>query len=418
MNLKEREQSKVFSQVKAGTITQTEASKKLGFSYRWTGRKYSRYLEKDDFGLVHRGRGKKSSNRWNHQEVTLLIELLRTDWYGFGPTFAAEKLEELHGIKVSKETVRKAMIEAGLWHAKIKKIKHRQRRERKPMLGIMVQLDGSPHDWFEGRAGRCTLLVFIDDATSKILWLEFVESESTEALMRATKNYIEACGIPQSFYTDHGCAFHVNLNNKEGDKKTQWERACEELGIEVIHAHSPQAKGRVERCNKTMQDRLVKDMRLAGISSIEEANRFLRTSDFIRKHNMQRAEKPTQAGDAHKNHEAYDLNGIFTIKDTRVLTNDFTITFNKRIFQLQAQQKTIIRPKNNITIKVHLNGTIKLWIRKTELSFCELANRPVKPAIEKKVSQNLPRKPSLASMAFNGGHPSRVKPATPAAKAL
>ncbi len=346
-----------------------------------------------------------------------MIELLRSDWYGFGPTFAAEKLEELHGIKVSKETVRKAMIEAGLWHAKVKRVKHRQRRDRKLMLGIMVQLDGSPHDWFEGRAGRCTLLVFIDDATSKILWLEFVESESTEALMRATKNYIETCGIPQSFYTDHGGAFHVNLNNKEGDKKTQWERACEELDIKVIHAHSPQAKGRVERCNQTMQDRLIKEMRLAGISSIEAANRFLRTSDFIRQHNIQRSKNPAQQGDAHRSHEFFDLSNVFTIKEPRILTNDFTITFNKRTFQLQAQQKTLIRPKNNITVKIHLDGTIKLWIRKTELSFCELVDRPVKHAVEKQVSQNLPRKPSLKSMIFNGGHPSRVKPATPAVKA-
>ena len=132
------------------------------------------------------------------------------------------------------------------------------------MLGLMVQLDGSHHDWFEGRAPKSTLLVFIDDATSKILWLEFAKSESAIALMKATKNYVKRHGIPHSFYTDHGSVFHVNLNNSENDKKTQWERAIGQLGIEIIHAHIPQTKERVERCNGTMQDRLIKELRLAG----------------------------------------------------------------------------------------------------------------------------------------------------------
>ena len=151
---------------------------------------------------------------------------------------------------------------------KTRKIKHRQQRERKRFFGEMIQLDGSPHNWFEGRNEKCTLLVFIDDATSKIVWLEFVKSESTKAVMQAVKNYIEKCGIPQQFYVDFGGVFSVNTNNPDREKITQWKRCCQELGIDVIYAHSPQAKGRVERANKTLQDRLVKEFRLAEISSI------------------------------------------------------------------------------------------------------------------------------------------------------
>jgi len=420
MSNKEREQAKVFEQVKQGKITQAEAAAKLRITDRWVREKIKRYCQLDDFGLVHKSRGKASPRRWNIKHEQLLIELLKGEWHDFGPTFATEKLEELHQIIVSREVVRKAMIKAGLWRAKQKKSKHRKRRERKHMLGVMVQLDGSPHDWFEGRAGKCTLLVFIDDATSKILWLEFAESESVEALMRATKNYIQAYGIPQSFYTDHGSVFHVNLNNQESDKKTQWERACGQLGIKIIHAHSPQAKGRVERCNGTLQDRLIKELRLAGISSIQAANEYLRTSNFIERHNEKFACEPAQKGDAHADWTAHNLDDIFSVYETRTLANDFTITYQKRIFQLHDQQKTYISPKDMITIKTSLDSKISLWIRKTKLEFDEIKKKPTKIAEEKKVI-NRTRKPSENSKRWARGRlplESRMKPASPAAEAL
>jgi hypothetical protein len=175
------------------------------------------------------------------------------------------------------------------------------------MRGMLIQLDGSPHDWFEGRASKCTLIVFIDDATSEILWLEFVKSESFSGVAGATKNYVEKCGRPTSFYVDYGSVFSVNLNNPERCKKTQFERIMKEMNIDVIHARSPQAKGRVERCNKTMQDRLVKEMRLAGISSIKDANRFVRQGDFIKRHNLKFAVPPIQEGNVHKDIEGYNL---------------------------------------------------------------------------------------------------------------
>lgn len=406
MNHKELEQAKVFELVNQGLITQAEAAARLKITDRWVRKKIKRYNKSGELGLIHRGRGKLSSKRWDPEKEKFLIELLDSKWHGFGPTFASEKLEEIHEIKVSREVVRQAMIRAGLWQPKQKRVKHRKRRERKPMFGIMIQLDGSPHDWLEGRAGKCTLLVFIDDATSQILWLEFVESESVEAIMRATKNYIEKYGIPRSFYNDHGSVFHVNLNNAEGDKKTQWERACKQLCIEIIHAHSPQAKGRVERCNQTMQDRLIKELRLAGIYSIEAANKFLHISSFIVNHNAKFSVKAAQKGDAHRDHRQYNLDDIFSIYETRILGNDFTITFNKRIFQLHNQQRTIIRPKNEITVKTQLDGTLKLWIRKTELFFSEINAYPAKIIKEKTMPNHIPHKPNRNSQRWAFGLPS------------
>lgn len=420
MSQKEREQSRVFAQLKEFLITQREAAARLRYTTRWVRKKFKRYCQFDDFGLVHKSRGKASQKRWCQKKRQQLIELLNGEWHGFGPTFATEKLEELYSVKVSREVVRQIMIQEGLWHPKKQRGKHRKRRERRLMLGIMVQLDGSPHDWFEGRAGAYTLLVFIDDATGQILWLEFAESESVSALMQATRNYVQKHGIPQSFYTDFGSVFHVNLNNEEGDKKTQWERACEELGIKVNHAHSPQAKGRVERCNQTMQDRLIKEMRLAGISSIAAANEYLRTSNFIAKHNAKFTVKASQQGDAHADAQSYDLGDVFSIKEARVLANDHTIVFNKRTFQLHAHQRTIVRPKDEVIVKVLLDGSIRLWIRKTELVFSEVKAKPFKAIQEKKVCDYKPHKPSENSRRWNSGLPpqSRVKPAAPAVEAM
>lgn len=421
MSEKERKQVKVFEQIKQGLITRREAAQKLQMSLGWVKRKYKRYYREGDLGLVHRNRNKASPRKWDARERELLISLLQGDWHGFGPTFAAEKLEELYGIKVSKESVRQVMISAGIWQAKVQRVKHRKRRERKPVRGMMVQLDGSPHDWFEGRGPACTLLVFIDDATSELLWLKFADGESVKALMQATKNYIEHCGIPHSFYVDHGSVFHVNLNNQENDKKTQWEDACQRLGIEVIHAHSPQAKGRVERSNQTMQDRLSKELRLAHICSIDEANHYLRTSDFIARHNRRFAVPAQQSGDAHLPANLYDLNDVFTIRETRILTNDFTIQYNKQLYQLLAGQKTIIRPKDHITVKIDLKEDITLWIRNTKLFFEPIVARPSKmvlPSIRPLRGYN---KPGLNSRRWASGLSpivSRVKPASPAAEVL
>jgi len=406
MSRKELEQITVFEEYKKGEITQGTAAYRLGVTIRWVRKKVKRYLAEGAAGLMHKSRGKPSEKCWDKAQEAFTINLLKTEWHDFGPTLTAEKLFDIYRIKVSKETIRKAMIRAGIHQEKTKRRKHRKRRQRYVMLGLMAQCDGSPHDWFEGRGEWCTLLVFIDDATSKILWLEFAKSESTDSLMRATKNYIQKYGRPKCFYVDHGGSFHVNLNNKEHTKLTQWGRAMAELGIEVIYANSPQAKGRVERSNKTFQDRLVKEMRLVNVSSIEEANRFLRESDFIERHNRKFAVEPAQKGDAHRAIIAYDLDTIFCTKETRKVANDFTIQYEKRIFQLHDQQQVLIREKDEIVVRIHLNRSITLSIRGIPLNFSEIETRPEKPMVEKTCASYKPHKTSEAAKRFGSGLPS------------
>lgn len=405
MSKKEREQLIVFTKIKNGELTQALAALQLGITERWVRKKYRRFLQDGDKGLVHLSRNKESNRRWNEQEKTLAIGLLKNDWHDFGPTFAVEKLREIKGIHVSKETLRQAMIKEGVWQINRKRPKHRKRRERRPILGEMVQLDGSPHDWFEGRGQNCTLLVFIDDATSCVLWLEFVPSESAISVVTATKNYVCTYGRPISVYVDFGSVFSVNTNNPEREKKTQWERMLQDLSINVLHARSPQAKGRVERSNGTHQDRLVKEMRLADISSIEQANEFLRTSNYIEKHNKHFAVEAAQSGDAHRTIETHDLNAVFSFKDKRILTNDFVITFNKRLFQVEKPRGIVVRPKDTIIVTTYLNGSIDLFIRKKRLEYKEIFARPSKNNVVQIVKQETYRKVHENSKRWVSGLP-------------
>jgi Integrase core domain. len=378
MSKRESEQLSIFEKLKRKEISQRAAAAALGLTERWVREKAKRYVLSGPIGLVHKSRGKASNLKWPKDQEDAAIELLRGPFEGFGPTFAAEKLEEVYKIKVCNETLRQAMIRNGLWSNKAQRAKHRKRRERMICRGIMTQLDGSPHDWFEGRGPWCTLLVFIDDATSEFLWLEFAESESTKAIMQATKNYVTACGCPGSFYVDFGSVFSVNTNNPERVKITQFERATQELGIRVIHATSPQAKGRVERANKTLQDRLVKELRLARISTIEEANAFIK-SGYLKKHNTQFAITAVDPTDAHRPLTGQNLDAIFCGKEERVLMNDFTIMYNKHIFQLSKQQKTLLRPRERIMVSEQLDGKTTLSIRAIALNFTEISHRQTKP---------------------------------------
>ena len=411
--MKERDQLVIFNKLRERQITQSAAAQALRLSARWVRTKLKRFLKLGAVGLVHQSRGKPSFRAWDQEQRAWVIKLFDEQFEGFGPTFAAEKLEELYGIKISHETLRKAMIGAGLWHGKQRKPKHREWRERKEYYGVMIQLDGSPHDWFEGRAPKCTLLVFIDDATSRILWLEFVPSESLESVMEAVRHYMERCGRPLSFYVDFGSVFSVNTNNPERDKITQFERACKELCISVIHAHSPQAKGRVERSNQTHQDRLVKELRLAGISTMKEANKFVQEV-YLLKHNKQFAVPAAKDGDAHRSVDQFELDNIFCIKESRVVQNDFTVQYKKRILQLTAHQHAVVRPKEEITIYEQFDGKLSLFIRKILLNFVELRTKPKKQKTYQlkskrycKPAKNHPWKQSyknIITFAANGGY--------------
>lgn len=392
MSKKEMEQIEIFEKLRRKELNQEDGAKILKITSRQLRRKLKKFKVFGPISLAHKNRGKVSKRKWDLKQEKFSIDLLKSQWKGFGPTFAAEKLLELHGIKVSEETLRNRMIRHGLWIVNGRKIKHRARRLRKPCFGIMIQLDGSPHDWFEGRGPKCTLLVFIDDATSKIVWLEFVKSESVKSVMKATWNYFKQYGIPRSFYVDYGSVFSVNTNNPDRYKISQFERAMKELEIEMIHARSPQAKGRVERSNRTHQDRLIKEMRLRNVSTIEEANKFLQDY-YLDKHNIKFAKEPADSTNVHRSIKGINLNNILCIKENRQLQNDFTILYRTRIFQLESKQGTIIRPKNDIIVNVHLDGSIRLSIRKIDLYFHEINERK---AIHKKekIVKNYYQKPN------------------------
>lgn len=393
--MKEREQIAIFDRLKKGELTQIGAAKALGLTPRWIRSKLKRYKEQGALGLVHRGRNKPNGRRWGSEKKKFAMQLFKEVFSGFGPTFAAQKLDALYSIKVSKETLRKAMIENGHWRGKKRKIKHRERRERKKYYGEMVQLDASPHDWFEGRRPNCTSITLIDDATSLIGFMMFAPSESNESVMIAVRKYVEINGAPKSFYVDYGSVFSVNTNNPERDKITQFERACKELGIAVIHAGSPQAKGRVERSHGTHQDRLIKELRLAGISTMEEANKFIREI-YVPLHNKMFAIDDLHQGNIHRPVDHINLDKVFCLIDIRQLQNDFTLAYKTRILQLTKHQQAVVRPKEKISVYENFDGSLHLYIRNIRLNFIELQQRPAKPVKESKIKLDIYHKPAPA----------------------
>jgi transposase/uncharacterized protein (UPF0248 family) len=393
MSTKEINQISIFEKLKEKTITQKRAAEILGLGERQVRNKIKRFRMRGPRSLIHGNRGKQSKKRWNPEEQAVSLQLLKTsEWKDFGPTFASEKLLELHQIKVSSETLRKVMIAEQLWIAQKRKPCHRMRRERKPNFGIMTQLDGSDHDWFEGRGPRCTLLVFIDDATSRLLWLQFVSGESTKEVMESTHSYFLKHGKPRSFYVDRASVFKITRENSDNNRLSQFARAMKDLQVEMIYAHSAPAKGRVERFNKTAQDRLIKEMRLAQISTIEEANTFVRDI-YIPLHNAKFAVMPALPEDAHQPVNECELNDILCIKSARIVQNDYTVSYHNRILQI-TKQIALVRPKDTIIIAQRLDNSLYLTCRNKKLQFTEINQRPIKEVITRKGSINAFQKPA------------------------
>jgi hypothetical protein len=391
MSQEELDQVTIFDQLVAKTMTQTTAAQRLGLTDRQIRRKLVVYCKEGAKSLAHGARGKPGNRQLNPLVKEHALALVRAYYTDFKPTFASEKLAELHGVKVGHETLRLAMIEAGLWAPKTRKVIPHVWRERKACVGEMVQLDGSLHAWFEDRAPKCTLLAFIDDATSRVLWLEFCDGESTMNLMQATYSYAKGFGRPLSFYFDRGGVFKVNIHNENNDKLTQYERALKELEITVIHARSPQAKGRVERLFGTLQDRLVKELRLASISTIDEANRFVREV-YIPQHNAKFAVAAREPQDRHRPLDGYNLKSILVTKEARKVNSDFTVQYRTRWFQLEKKQPTLVFPKNDIIVSEHWTGKITLTLRTARLIFQEIPKRPEKPRKERSQPTE-PKKP-------------------------
>jgi transposase len=315
------------------------AAQQLNLSGRQILRLLKTYRRVGEEGLISKKRGRPSHHQLDPDTQQRALELLQTRYADFGPTFAHEKLTEVHHLVLGRETVRRLMIQVGVWHPRRapKPVVH-PLRERRARLGELVQIDGSPYAWFEDRAPNCSLLVFIDDATGRLLELHFTEAESTFSYFEATEAYFRRHGKPRAFYSDKLGVFRINQTNAvTGSGLTQFGRAMEQLAIEVICANTPQAKGRVERVNQTLQDRLVKEMRLRGICAMAAGNAYL--PEFIADFNARFAVPPRQPEDAHRPLLPQDdLARILTIQEPRVLSKNLMVQYQNAIYQIQSKR--------------------------------------------------------------------------------
>jgi transposase len=386
MTVKECTKYEVINQLIAQQINGTGAAKQLGLSVRQVKNLKRQVRERGAQGLIHRARG-RTSNRKIDPKIQKQAEWNLQKFYAdFGPTFAREKLEELHGIVLGKETVRQIMIAMGLWKPKPRKTNKEFRawRPRKEVFGEMEQFDGSYHAWFEERAEKCCLLLSIDDARGTITKAEFGRSESVQEVFGFWDAYVREQGKPGSIYLDKYSTYK-NIQSAAKDNPellTQFQRAMDTLSIELITAHSPQAKGRVERVFKTLQDRLVKELRLAGINAIPKANQFLQT--YLPKFNKQFEVRPAKRGNAHRKliaQEIQQLPHIFSRHSTRQIANDFTIRFKNQWIQLEERQPLLVRRREKVLMEEWLDGSLHILVRGKELNFWILPERPRKIAM-------------------------------------
>ena len=343
-----------------GEIRVADAMALLNLERRQIYRLLERMRQDGAAGLISRKRGQPSNRRYDDAFRDQVVRLVREQYSGFGPTLAREYLAERHNIQLSCETLRQMMMAAGLWKDRqARRPRPYQPRYRRDCRGELIQVDGSKHWWFEDRGPQCTLLVYIDDATSELMHLEMVESESPFSYMRATRTYIERHGKPVALYSDKHSAFRNNTASANGDGMTHLGRALHALNIEIICANSPQAKGRVERANGTLQDRLVKAMRLEGISTIEEANSFLPV--YMAQHNRQFARAPFDPRDLHRplaSHE--DIEAEMVWREERTVTASLTLHYNKAMFILEPNRISSALARKRVQVCEFPDGRIEI----------------------------------------------------------
>jgi transposase len=366
MSIKEVERYEVFQRCQRGEISLRQAARLLKLSYRHTKREWKVYKEEGKEGLISKRRGKPSPRAFPAHLKREILGIIREDYSDFGPTLIVEKLEEREAKHISKETIRCWMIQANMWIPKETKEKRiYQRRERRASEGELVQADGSDHKWFEDRAPRCTLLVAIDDATGNVM-ARFEHEETTAGYFRLMQEYVMRHGVPEALYTDRYSVFKVNHGKEE--TLTQFGRAMKELGVELIYARTPQAKGRVERTNGTLQDRLVKELRLHNISTIEEANAFL--PEFLAKYNQKFGKKPRSAFNAHRPlKQKENLQHILCEQATRKISKDLEVSFEGQIYQIQAHNQRNRLQGKQITIIRTLDGKLHMEYEGASLKY-------------------------------------------------
>lgn len=388
-------------------VTQVEAAGILDLSDRQIRRLMARVSKDGDRGIIHASRGQPSHNAKDIKIKKKAIGLCRGTYEGFGPTLASEKLFERDKIEISRETLRQWLKHEKLPYKDRKKRPHRQWRERKHHYGQMVQMDGSHHDWFEGRGPKCVIMGYIDDATG-IPFAKFCPYEGSLTAMGSFKGYIKKHGIPLSVYLDKHSTYKSNkkltiedeLNNI--DPLSQFGRALSELGVELIHANSPEAKGRIERLFETFQDRVIKEMRLRKISSMDEANKFLEyyLPVFAKRFGV----PPAKEGDLHRPlPKGIDLDRILCVKTERALNNDFTVMHDKKLYQILDNTRA-----KKIMVEERIDGSMLIRYKDTVLRFKEIVNRPPKKKYEFKLIRKVYIPPSdhpWKSFKFGSGYP-------------
>lgn len=396
MSAKERRRLIACQRVLDGTMGVTEAAAMLSISPRQMRRSIRRFQEAGDEGLVHRRRGKDSNRAHDKTLRTATVKRYKDHYIGFGPTFAAEKLA-CDGYAVDHETLRRWLIADGQWQTRSRRTRYRSARERRPHFGELVQFDGSHHDWFEGRRERCCLMQMVDDATGVRMML-MCEQETTLDAMRLLRAWIERYGVPKDLYTDRKSVYIAMREptieeQLEGTKPlSAFGLACDKLGIGIIAANSPQAKGRVERANGVAQDRLVKEMRLAEAVTIAKANEIIGTGLLDTRFAIQ----PAKAADLHRPlHPSEDLDIIFRVRAQRTLTNDYTVRHNGRILQV-LKQPGVPLPGRKVIVAQNLDGELLIEAGEFELGFEDVTDtfvRPDRQATPKVEEQQAPQKP-------------------------
>lgn len=390
MSVKELRRLTVIHQVMEKKVRQIEAGRLLGLTDRQIRRIVGRVQREGDCGLAHRSRGKRSNRGIPERRKRQVLELYAKQYSDFGPTLAVEKLWERDRIRISDETLRLWLLEAGITHFRRRKRPHRAWRERKPHRGELVQVDGSHHVWLEDRGSECVLMAYIDDASNRV-YARFYPYEGTIPAMDSFKRYIRRDGIPMRVYLDKHSTYkgwaEPSLAEQLAGRtsKTQFERALEELGVEVIHADSPQAKGRVERLFGTFQDRLIKEMRLANVCNLDEANHFL--SGYLPIYNRRFSVQPANDANLHRPiPPGLKLDDILCIRTERSLRNDFTVAHNGGLYQIQDRIHAAW-----VMVEERLDGTLRITHQGKRLQYQPILGRPLRQTT--KTTETKPRKP-------------------------
>lgn len=417
MSEEEVRRAGVLKRVKAGELSQVEAAEMLGVSYRQVKRLHRRYLSGGAKALVHGSAGKRSNRARPAEERKRILTLVRKHYGGapgerFGPTLAAEHLEQDHGIEVDGETLRRWMLAEGLWTRERKRKPYRQRRERRAHFGELVQMDGSFEAWLEDRGPRGCLIHMVDDATSTSLAM-FDKEETTWGVADTLRGWVERYGIPRALYVDWKSVYHSAPTARQKQEGivpiSQFGRMCGKLGIELIGANSPQAKGRVERGHGTHQDRLIKKMRLKNISSYESANAFL-SDGYLTQHNAKYAMGAREPADYHLSiPPRLDLDQVFCLEEERIVSPDWVVQYGQRWLQIERDgQKVRVDRGATVTVREHRDGTLSLWLNRARLRWHEIAERPRK-------AEALPKRRVVVRRSPPAEHPWR-KPLSAASK--